>query len=51
MPSKKEVGQSELFAFRLSVSVFRPCFYKSLLNTDLRKAALTICLYNVQAGV
>ena len=51
MPGKKEAGRSKLFAFRLPISVFSPSFYHSLLNVDLRKAALTVCLYNVQAGV
>lgn len=52
MSGKKEAGRSKVFAFRLSISVFSPYFfYRSLLNVDLRKVALTICLYNVQAGV
>jgi hypothetical protein len=51
MPGKKEAGRSKVFAFRLSISVFSPSFYYSVLNVDLRKAALLVCLYNVQAGV
>jgi hypothetical protein len=51
MPGKKKAGRSKVFAFRLSISMFSPSFYYSLLNVDLRKAALTVCLYIAQAGV
>jgi hypothetical protein len=51
MPGKKEAVRWKVFAFRLSISLFNPSFYLALLNADLRKAALTVCLYNVHAGV
>jgi hypothetical protein len=51
MHGQKEAGRSNVFAFRLLILVSSPAFYRSLLNVDLRKAALTVCLYIVQAGV
>lgn len=51
MHGQKEAERSNVFAFRLTMLESSRSFYRSFLNADLRKAALTICLYKVQAGV
>jgi len=51
MSGKKKAVRSKSICFSFIHISAQPFFYQSLLNVDLRKAALTVCLYNVQAGV